>query len=184
MKNKITVLLALALCLCFAVSSCGAEVSVLEGFCFATRDFDLDAAGKYVADGTEKYFGKVLDFAGELSAAQNETAKKIFSKMAFSAFEEDGGVCTVTVKYINFAKLIKNVENDVVTGSTATQSLERLLEGGRFEMQFMDVAENVKVTLSSSDGKSCIVLGYSGANAEFTELLGLDTFLSWYSAQR
>ena len=51
-------------------------------------------------------------------------------------------------------------------------------------MQFMDVAENVKVTLSSSDGKSCIVLGYSGANAEFTELLGLDTFLSWYSAQR
>ena len=184
MKNKITAVLALLLCLCLAASSCGADISALEGFCFAVQDFDIDAANKCVLDGSEKYFERVLAYFRALSDEQKETAKKLFSKMAFSEFKENDGVCTLNVKYVNFQKLIKTVENDVVTGSTATESLERILESGRIEMQFTEIAKEVKVTLSKAEGKAYLTLGYLGENEEFTRILGLDTFLGWYSEQR
>ncbi|MBQ9746770.1 MAG: hypothetical protein IJW21_08110 [Clostridia bacterium] len=183
MKNKFTVALALFLCVCTLLCSCAEDVSALENLCFAVRGFELEEAAKYVYDG-EGYFAGVLSLAGELSGEKAELAKLIYSKMEFSGFEEDGGVCTFTVKYVDFSALIAAVNVDASAGASATESLRGIVESGRLQKQFMKTKNSVKVTLRKDEGGALVPLGYAGENAELTGILGLDTFLRWYSLQR
>lgn len=183
MKNKITFACALLLCLCFLLGSCGADVSALENLCFAVRDFDIAGAEKYVLD-SEGYFAGAALLAGELSAEQAALAKQIYSKMEFSGFEEEDGICTFTVKYVDFNSLITAVTVDASAGASATESLRGIVESGRLEKQYMKTKNGVKVTLHKGEDGVLVPLGYAGENAEFTGILGLDTFLRWYSLQR
>ena len=183
MKNKITVLFALFLCVCFIACSCGADVSALENLCYAARDFELAKAANYVSD-DEGYFQTVLSFAEGLTEEQKETAEAVFSQMAFSEFEEKDGVCTLNVKYVDFSSLIAYVDVAASAGASATESLGEILESGRLQKQFMKTKNGVRVTLLKNGGNVLVPLGYAGVNAEFTSLLGLDTFLRWYSLQR
>ena len=186
LKTKVTVLCALFIAACFFVCSCGSEVISLENFCFAVRDFDLAKAEKYVADDTEGYFRNVRSLAEELTEEQAKTAKAIYSHMAFSDFAEDGGAYTVTVKYVDFAALINAVNVESSTGASSLETLSEIVESGRLQKQFMKTQSGVRVEYSadSSESTKQIKLGYSGINSDFTRLLGLDTFLRWYSLQR
>ena len=184
MKKKIKAFFALLLLLCFTASSCGADVSALENLCFAVRDFDLERAEKYTGEDKEGYFGGVLSLAEGLSAEKKETAKAIYSAMTFSKAVEEDGVCTVTVRYVDFKGLTEAVEFEVNTGASATESLREIIESGRLQKQFMKTAADVKVTLSKNENGAFVELGYAGENAELTRIFGLDTFLRWYAMQR
>ncbi len=182
MKNKIILLLVLMLLLCISVSSCGADVSALENFCFAMDDFDLARAEKYVYD-TEEYFAGVKALADGLDAEKAEIAKAIYAHMDFSDFTEKDGVCTLTVKYVDFEKLRMDVNFRVNTGATATEVLREITESKGFAAGYIKTAENVTVTLRKDGGKAYVPLGYAGVNSDFTKKLGLDTFLGWFILQ-
>jgi hypothetical protein len=181
LKNRIILLLALLLLLSLAASSCGAQVSALENLCFAVQDFDLAGAAEYVDD-AEGYFASVISLSGELSQEQTEIAEKIFSNMSFSDFEEKDGTCTLTVKYIDFDKLKKDVSARVNAGATATDVLGELVESKGFSA-YMNTAKGVTVTLSAEGERALVPIGRTGVNAQFTEMLGLEAFLSWFTLQ-
>ena len=172
----------LILSVCIAVSSCGADVSALENLCFAVEDFDLERAEKYACD-DEGYFAGVKALADRLDAEKTEITKAIYSQMAFSGFAENGGVCTLTVKYVDIERLKSDVSFRINTGATATDALREITESKGFAAQYIKTAENVTVTLFNDGGKAYVPLGYASVNAEFTKILGLDTFLSWYTLQ-
>ena len=182
MKNKIILLAALILCACIAASSCGADVSALENICFAMEEFDLERAEKYVYD-EEGYFANAKSFADGLSAEKAEIAKAIYANMSFSDFEESGGVCTLTVKYVDFERLKRDVSSKINTGKTAADALREIAESSGFAMGYLKTAENVTVTLYKEGGKAYVPLGLAGVNSEFTKMLGLDSFLGWFSLQ-
>ena len=181
MKNRIILLLALLLLLSLAASSCGADISALESLCFAVRDFELAGAAEYVSDG-EGYFASVLSLSRELSEEQTEIAEKIFSNMSFSDFEENGGVCTLTVRYVDFDKLKKDVNTRANAGASALDVLRELAESKGFST-YMNTAEGVTVALSAEGENVLVPIGRAGVNAEFTEMLGLEAFLSWLTLQ-
>ena len=182
MKNKLTVLFALFLFVCFAACSCGSEVSALENFCVAVRDFDLAKAEKYVLSG-DKYFENVKSLSEELTDEQRQTVKDIYKNMAFSDFKEEGGVCTFTVKYVDFDRIIREVETSLNMGASADESLREIAASETFQKRFMQTKTGVKVQLEKDGGNVYVSLGISGENAEFTSLMGLDKFLRWYSLQ-
>ena len=186
MKNKISALLCCALCVCFLLTSCSAKISVLEDYCFAVASFDLEkAAGLVDENDAEKYFETVMKYSQRLTSEQRGIAKELYSRMKFTDFTEDGDVYTVTVRYVDFSSLIKSVNDSLAVGSgTASENLRKIIDSGRIEAQFLKTEQNVKVTLSENDVKTKLSLGYSGENARFTALVGLDTFLRWYSGQR
>ena len=163
MKNKISALLCFTLCVCFLLTSCASGISVLEEYCFAVADFELEKAAELAVNDAEKYFETVLKYYNGLTKEQRDIAKELYSRMKFTDFAEDGDAYTVTVKYIDFSALI---------------------DSGRIEKQFLKTEQNVRVMLSDNDGKTKLSLGYSGENSRFTALVGLDTFLRWYSGQR
>ena len=182
MKNKITLLFVLMLSFCIAASSCGADVSALESLCFAVDDFDLVKAEKYVCD-EEGYFAEVKALAEGLEAEKAEITKAIYAHMAFADFAEKDGVCTLTVKYVDFDRLKSDVNFRINTGATATQVLREITESKGFAAQYIKTAEKVTVTLRKDGGRAYVPLGYAGNNSEFTKILGLDTFLGWYTLQ-
>lgn len=169
------------LSLCIAASSCGADISALENLCFAMEDFDLARAEKYAYD-AEEYFAEAKVLAQGLDAEKAEIAKAIYSHMAFSNFTEKDGVCTLTVKYVNFEKLRRDVNFRVNTGASATDVLRELLESKGFSA-YTETADNVTVTLRKDGGKAYVPLGHASVNPEFTKMLGLDTFLGWFILQ-
>ena len=182
MKNKFAVLLALFLCTCFFICSCGADVSTLENFCFALRDFDLAKAEKYISD-EEGYFARVKDLAKELNAEKAEIAKAIYANMEFSDFTENDGVCTLTVKYVDFEKLKRDVSSRTNAGETVTDVLREITESNGFAAGYLKTREDVTVTLRKDGSEVYVLLGYVGINSEFTKMLGLDSFLIWYNLQ-
>jgi hypothetical protein len=184
LKNKIFAFFALFLCACTALCSCGADVSALENLCFAVGRFDLEKAEKYVFD-AEGYFEDIRELEGELTEEQREIAKEVYSYMSFSDFSEKDGVCAVTVKYIDVAELMRNANGALASGTgTASEYLRDAIDSGAIKNLFLKTAKSVKVVLSKENDKAKVPLGYTSENADFTRLLGLDTFLRWYSLQR
>jgi hypothetical protein len=47
----------------------------------------------------------------------------------------------------------------------------------------MNTAEGVTVTLSAEGERALVPIGRTGVNAQFTEMLGLEAFLSWFTLQ-
>ena len=185
MKNKISALLCFTLCVCFLLTSCASGISVLEEYCFAVADFELEKAAELAVNDAEKYFETVLKYYNGLTKEQRDIAKELYSRMKFTDFAEDGDAYTVTVKYIDFSALIKSVNDSLAVGTgNASKYLRDIIDSGRIEKQFLKTEQNVRVMLSDNDGKTKLSLGYSGENSRFTALVGLDTFLRWYSGQR
>ena len=184
MKNKITAFFALLLCACTVLCSCGADISALENLCFAVESFDLAKAEKYVSD-AEGYFEDVRALESELTEEQRQIAKEVYSYTGFSGFSEKDGVCTVTVKYVDVAELMRNANGGLAAGvGTASEYIRDAIDSGALKNLFVKTEQNVKVVLSQENGKAKVPLGYTGENADFTRLLGLETFLRWYSLQR
>ena len=181
MKNKLTILLALLLCVCLSASACGADVNSLENLCFAVADFNLARAADYVDDG-EGYFATVTSLASRLDAEKAEIAKAIYSSMSFSEFSEEDGACTLTVKYIDFDRLKRDVDARINTGASATDVLSEIVESKGIA-RYTVTANDVKVMLRNDGEKVSVPLGYAGENAEFTKMLGLEAFLRWYILQ-
>ena len=186
LKNKIIMLACFALCACFLLASCAPKISVLEDYCFAVARFDLEKAAECTVSGdAEKYFETVLELSQSLTEEQRGIAKELFSQMKFTDFAEGDGFYTVTVKYIDFSALIKSVNDSLAVGTgTASDYLREIIDSGRIQNQFLKTEQSVKVVLAEADGKAKLALGYSGENARFTALVGLDTFLRWYSTKR
>ncbi len=186
LKNKIIILVCLALCACFLLVSCAPKISVLEDYCFAVADFDLEKAATLAAENdAEKYFENVLKYAQNLTEEQRGIAKELFSQMKFTEFTEGEGYYTVTVRYIDFSALIRSVNDSLAVGTgRASEYIREIIDSGRIKNQFLKTEQGVKVMLTEEDGKTKVPLGYSGDNARFTSLVGLDTFLRWYSTQR
>ena len=182
MKNKIIFLLVLVMCVCTAASSCGADVSALENLCFAMEDFDIARAAEYVDD-TEGYFSEAKALAAVLGAEKSEIAKDIYANMSFTDFTESDGVCTLTVKYIDFERLKRDANAKINAGEAATDVLGEIVESKGFAAQYVKTAENVTVTLNKSDSGALVPIGYASVNGEFTKMLGLDTFLGWFILQ-
>ena len=186
LKNKIIMLACFTLCACFLLASCAPKISVLEDYCFAVADFDLEKAAELATKGdVEKYFENVLKYSQNLTKEQRGIAKELYSQMKFTDFAESEGYYTVTVKYIDFSALIKSVNDSLAVGvGTASGELRKIIDSGRIKNQFLKTEQGVKVVLVEEDGKTKVPLGYSGENARFTAIVGLDTFLRWYSTQR
>ncbi len=186
MKNKVIILACFALCACFLLVSCAPKISVLEDYCFAVTDFDLEKASKQVAkDDAEKYFENVLKYSQNLTEEQRAIAKELCAQIKFTEFTEADGYYTVTVKYIDFSALIRSVNDSLAIGTgTASEYLRAIIDSGRIKNQFSKTEKAVKVMLTEEDGETKLPLGYASDNVRFTELVGLDTFLRWYSAQR
>ena len=183
MKNKIYTVFLLLLCTCFFATSCGAEISALDNLLFSVRDFDLAKAEKYVSD-ADGYFAGVRELEGLLTAEQKGIAKEIYSYVSFSEAVEENGTCTLTLKYVDVAELIKSANETLAAGTgSASDYLRDMLEGGTLKNLFLKTEKNVTVVLSEIDGKAAVALGYAGENADLTRFLGLDTFLRWYSLQ-
>ncbi len=186
MKNKIIMLACFALCACFLLASCAPKISVLEDYCFAVADFELEKAAELATkEDAEKYFEKVLKYSQNLTEEQRGIAKELYSHMKFTEFAEAEGYYTVTVKYIDFSALVKTVNDSLAIGTgSASEYLREIIDSGRIKNQFLKTEQGVKVVLAEENGKTRVPLGYSGENARFTALVGLDTFLRWYSTQR
>jgi hypothetical protein len=155
---------------------------VLENFCVAVRDFDFLEAEKYISD-DEGYFANAKALAQGLSSEKAEIAKDVFSYMSFSDFSEEDGVCTVTVKRVDFYNLKKDVEFRASVGDSATEVLRELLESKGFAAKYIKTIENVKVSVRKNATGASVPLGHASENSDFTALLGLDTFLGWYTLQ-
>lgn len=181
MKNRIIILPVLLLCICLAASACTADVSALENLCFDVRELDLAGAAEYVYD-SEGYFASAKALMAELPEKKAEIARKIYSNMSFSNFEENDGVCTLTVKYVDFKKLIEAAEAKTNAGASATDALGDIVESKGFSA-YMKTAEGVKVTLAKEGGNALVPIGRAGVNSEFTAMLGLETFLGWFILQ-
>jgi len=181
LKNRIIILPVLLLCICLAASACTADVSALENLCFDVRELDLAGAAEYVYD-SEGYFASAKALMAELSEKKAEIARKIYSNMSFSNFEENDGVCTLTVKYVDFKKLIEAAEAKTNAGASATDALGEIVESKGFSA-YMKTAEGVKVTLAKEGENALVPIGRAGVNSEFTAMLGLETFLGWFILQ-
>lgn len=187
MKTKIFSAAALFLCVCVLLCSCASALDTAESFCISIEKFNLEKAEGYVSDDAEKYFENVLKYESKLSDEQKEIAKKLYSYVKFSDISENGdGTFTVaTVKHIDFAALIVSVDINLATGTeSASDYISDMMKAETFSQNFVRTKNNVKITVTETDGDYKLVLGYSGDNKEFTALLGLDTFLRWYSTKR
>ena len=185
MKKKVSSFLALALCVIFVLSSCGDPINALENFCFKIKDFELEAASAYVDSGADGYFDRVLGYESELSERQLEIAKELYSYVGFTEITEADGAYSVTVKYIDFSALINDVNISLAMGmGNASDHISDIISSGRLKTQFIKTEENVPVVITEIDGEAKLVLGYSSENKRFTELLGLEAFLGWYSTKR
>jgi hypothetical protein len=182
LKKKIIALFAVILCLAIAASSCGSDISALENLCFAIREFDLEKAQKYVYDG-EGYLEKAVNTASKLTPEQAEIAKLVYSHMQFSDFKEEDGYFSLTVKYVDFYNLKKDVEFRTSIGSSATEVLREMLEGSGFAAKYTKTREDVRILIKNNVSGACVPLGHASDNSFFTAILGLDTFLEWYTLQ-
>ena len=172
----------LLLSISLAASACGADINSLENFCFALRNFDFEKAAGFVDD-AEGYFAKTMTLAKGLDTEKAVIAKDIFSNMSFSDFKENDGAYTLTVKYVDFKKLILAVESHINTGASASDVLREMTESGRIGKQFTVKQSGVPVMLTKNGKTALVPLGRAGVNAEFTAMLGIDTFLEWYILQ-
>jgi hypothetical protein len=102
--------------------------------------------------------------------------------MSFSEFSEEDGACTLTVKYIDFDRLKRDVDARINTGASATDVLSEIVESKGIA-RYTVTANGVKVMLRNDGEKVSVPLGYAGENAEFTKMLGLEAFLRWYILQ-
>ncbi len=185
LKKKVSLFLAVVFCMVFVLSSCGDPINALENFCFKIKDFDLEAAYAYVNDGADGYFERVLGYEQKLSERQLEIAKELYSHVGFTDITETDGVYSVTVKYIDFSALINDVNISLAMGmGNASDHISDIISSGRLKTQFIRTEKNVPVAITEIDGEAKLVLGYSSENKRFTELLGLEAFLGWYSTKR
>jgi hypothetical protein len=149
------------------------------------KDFDIERMSSYTEDNAEKYFENVNSYESALSVEQREIAAELFSRMSFNDITEENGYFTVTVKYVDIAALISTVNISLATGTeSASHYIKDIIESGRLDTQFIKTKQGVRVTVSETENGAKLILGYSGENKEFTTLLGLETFLRWYSVQR
>lgn len=167
----------------FAFTSCASALDTFEAFFVAVKKFDIKAMGECVDGGSAEYFENVSACADLLSDEQTDNVKNIFSLIEYSYNSEaaaDAKSYDIRLSYVDFDALIDTVEENMAIGTkNASAYIEELIESENFELRYVKKAD---VTVAvSEEGK--IYLGYLGENAVLTRLLGLDTFLRWYSAQ-
>lgn len=184
MKNRI---ISCTLALVFVVtslSSCGGTKDTFENFFIALKKFDIAKAVDCISDSSSDYIDPIVGYVEALSEEQKEIAETLCSYVNYSYIgEQQSGASSydITLTYVDFASLIKTVEENAAVGTgSASDYIREIIDDGRISGQYTKKAE-VTVFLSD-EGK--IPLGHFGVNKDMTRYLGLDTFLRWYSNQR
>ncbi len=184
MKNRIFSFVLALLIFALSLSSCTSAQDTFESFFAAVKKFDTEKMSECTDAGSADYMGTVCSYVGLLSEDQAEIAKALFSKISYSYITEpsaDAKSYDIKLSYVDIASLIDTVEENMAIGTgNASKYIKEIIDSGAFDSRYVKKAD-VTVSLSE-DGK--IILGHIGENAELTHLLGMDTFLRWYSAQR
>lgn len=184
MKNRILSFALALLVIALSVCSCASSQDTFESFFLSIKKFDTEKMSKCTDAGSADYMDAVCTYAGLLSEEQTEIVKSVFSKISYSYITEpsaDAKSYEIKLSYVDVASIIDTVEENMAIGTgNASKYIKEIIDSGAWEARYVKKAD-VTVSLSEDGG---VILGHIGENADLTRLLGIDTFLRWYSAQR